>query len=197
MTSHQMITSTNGKATHHQDSFANGPNSAQRSTANRIPITSMGILFLRSGASGEPGTPKDGTIVNPKTAPARAAGRTCASLATGQHATVAGKLVRWFLTALSLAALLPGAAAHADEKLARARNCYACHQVESKLVGPAWRDVATRYARDAQSEARLARKIREGGAGAWGVVAMAPNPAVTDADARALARWVLSLRPAK
>lgn len=136
-------------------------------------------------------------IVNPQTAPARAAWRTRTGLATDHHATVASNLARWFLTAFSLVALLPGAAAHADEKLARARNCYACHQVESKLVGPAWRDVATRYARDAQAEARLAQKIREGGAGAWGVVAMAPNPAVTDAEARALARWVLSLRQAR
>lgn len=136
-------------------------------------------------------------IVNPKTTPARTAWRTRTGLTADRQARVAGILARWFATAFALAAGLPGVSALADEKLARARNCYACHQVETKLVGPAWRDVAARYARDTEAEARLARKIREGGAGAWGVVAMAPNPAVTDAEARALARWVLSLRQAR
>ena len=101
------------------------------------------------------------------------------------------------LRLLTVAIALAGASVPvmADEKLARSRNCFACHQIETKLVGPAWREVAIRYARDPEAELRLARKIREGGAGVWGVIAMAPNPAVTESDARALARWVLSLRP--
>jgi len=136
-------------------------------------------------------------IVNPKSPRTATGWSTRAGLVRARQASGANTLARRFVAVLALAAGLPGLSAHADEKLARARNCYACHQVEGKLVGPAWRDVATRYARDPEAEARLARKIREGGAGAWGVVAMAPNPAVTEADARALARWVLALRPAK
>ena len=160
-------------------------------------MTSKGICFLQRGPSGNPGAPMQGLIVNPKTAPAITASRAHASLGSKRHACATGTLARWLVTVWVLAAGLPHTSVHADERLARARNCYACHQVEAKLVGPAWRDVATRYARDPEAETRLARKIREGGAGAWGVVAMAPNPAVTDADARALARWVLSLKPAK
>ncbi len=99
------------------------------------------------------------------------------------------------LRLLTLASVVIAAPVLADEKLARSRNCFACHQIESKLVGPAWREVALRYARDPEAELRLARKIREGGSGVWGVIAMAPNPAVSESDARALARWVLSLRP--
>ena len=101
------------------------------------------------------------------------------------------------LLTVALALALAGASVPvmADEKLARTRNCFACHQIETKLVGPAWREVAMRYARDPEAELRLARKIREGGAGVWGVIAMAPNPALTESDARVLARWVLSLRP--
>lgn len=99
------------------------------------------------------------------------------------------------LLAVIVAVASASAPLMADEKLARTRNCFACHQIETKLVGPAWREVAIRYARDPEAELRLARKIREGGAGVWGVIAMAPNPAVTESDARALARWVLSLRP--
>ncbi len=135
-------------------------------------------------------------IVNPKTGSSGALRRARPRLRHEASAAFV-RIARACAALVALAAVLPGAPAHADEKLARMRNCYACHQVESKLVGPAWRDVATRYARDPEAEARLARKIREGGAGVWGVVAMAPNPAVTDADARALARWVLSLRPAR
>jgi cytochrome c len=97
--------------------------------------------------------------------------------------------------ALVTAALAVSAgAAFADEKLARERHCLACHRIDGKLVGPSYRDVAARYRGDAAAEVRLAVKIRAGGAGAWGTLAMAPNPAVTEADARLLARWVLSLK---
>jgi cytochrome c len=98
------------------------------------------------------------------------------------------------LVAAALVPLLACAPAVADEKLARARTCFACHQTDRKLVGPAFRDVAARYANDPAALPRLARKIREGGAGSWGTLAMAPNPAVTEADAITLARWVLSLK---
>ena len=91
------------------------------------------------------------------------------------------------------AALLAFASSvQADEKLARARQCFACHKLEGRLVGPSYRDVAARYREDPAAVTRLAAKIRTGGAGAWGTLAMAPNPAVTEADALALARWVLA-----
>jgi cytochrome c len=104
------------------------------------------------------------------------------------------RCARLVLLAAALSGWLAGAPARADEALARQRNCFACHAVEGKLVGPAYRDVAARYAGDTGAEARLALKIRSGGAGVWGQLAMAPNPAVTEAEARQLARWVLGLR---
>lgn len=119
----------------------------------------------------------------------KAFGRAGASL-VGRHAFAGLRLL-----AVAIAVAGASAPVMADERLARSRNCFACHQIESKLVGPAWREVAIRYARDPEAELRLARKIREGGAGVWGVIAMAPNPALSESDARALARWVLSLRP--
>ena len=84
--------------------------------------------------------------------------------------------------------------AFADERLARTRQCFACHHQDRKLVGPSYRDVAARYRDDPVAEARLSVKIRTGGAGAWGTLAMAPNPALTEAESQMLARWVLSLR---
>jgi cytochrome c len=77
-----------------------------------------------------------------------------------------------------------------DAELARAKKCMNCHAVDQKLVGPAFKSVAARYADDHEAEARLATKIREGGAGSWGVVPMPAN-AITQAEAQRLAHWVL------
>ncbi|MFM8386824.1 MAG: c-type cytochrome, partial [Planctomycetia bacterium] len=72
--------------------------------------------------------------------------------------------------------------------------CLACHQVDRKVVGPAFRDIGRRYAGQSGAAEMLARKIRQGGAGAWGAVPMAANPHVSEADARRLAEWVLTLK---
>jgi cytochrome c551/c552 len=61
-----------------------------------------------------------------------------------------------------------------------------------KLVGPGFREVATRYAGDAGAEARLVARVKAGGTGAWGSVPMPAQPQVKDADARALVQWILA-----
>ena len=80
----------------------------------------------------------------------------------------------------------------ADPALASAKNCMACHAVDRKLVGPAFKEVAKKYAADKGAAETLATKIQKGGSGAWGAVPMPANPQVTDADAKKLADWVLS-----
>ncbi len=90
---------------------------------------------------------------------------------------------------LSLAAAAP---AMADEALAKANNCMACHAVDKKLVGPAYKEVAKKYAGDASAAAKLATKIMKGGSGVWGAVPMPANPKVSEADTKKLAAWVLS-----
>ncbi len=77
------------------------------------------------------------------------------------------------------------------EKLLGANGCTACHNVDKKVIGPAFRDVVAKYAGDSAAPARLAAKIRAGGQGAWGNVPMPPNPGLTEKDAQALAGWVL------
>lgn len=79
-------------------------------------------------------------------------------------------------------------------QLAKKKNCLACHAIDKKLVGPSFKDVATKYRSETGAEARLADKIAKGGSGAWGVMAMPPNPQVSEADRKALARFVLSLK---
>jgi cytochrome c len=82
----------------------------------------------------------------------------------------------------------------ADEALAKAKNCMACHAVDKKLVGPAYKDIAKKYAGDANAADMLATKIQKGGAGVWGAIPMPANPQVSDAEAKKLATWVLGLK---
>jgi cytochrome c len=78
-----------------------------------------------------------------------------------------------------------------DLALATAKNCISCHNIDRKVVGPAYRDVAAKYRGDKAAQARLAAKIRSGGGGVWGVVKMPSNPQVSEAEAKQLAGWVL------
>ena len=86
---------------------------------------------------------------------------------------------------------LPVFAADAGADLAKAKTCMACHNVSRKVVGPAFQDVARKYAGNSAAEAMLATKIRKGGSGVWGPVPMPANAQVSEAEALTLSRWVL------
>ncbi|MCC2632774.1 c-type cytochrome [Ramlibacter sp.] len=95
----------------------------------------------------------------------------------------------------ALAALAAvSAPALADQALAQAKNCMACHAVDKKLVGPGYKEVALKYAGQKDAVAKLAGKIIKGGAGVWGPVPMPANPQVSEAEATKLATWVMSLK---
>lgn len=97
-----------------------------------------------------------------------------------------------FLTAAACAgALLLAAPAHANLQLAQKNACMACHGVDKKLVGPSYRDVAKKYAGQADAVAKISDSIRKGGSGKWGPVPMPAQAALSDADTRTLAEWVL------
>lgn len=95
---------------------------------------------------------------------------------------------------LMLAGLVVALPAKADEAMARKYNCLACHTIDKKLVGPAYKDVAKKYAGQADAEAKLVQKVEKGGSGVWGNIPMPPNSAVPDADVKALVKWILSLK---
>lgn len=95
---------------------------------------------------------------------------------------------------LAAALTLVSGSAFASAELAKAKNCLACHQTDKKLVGPSYKEVAAKYASDKDAVAKLAKKIREGGVGAWGQVPMPANPQVTEQEATTLAKWVLSTK---
>jgi cytochrome c len=82
----------------------------------------------------------------------------------------------------------------ASESLAKAKNCTACHANDKKMVGPAYKDVAAKYIGQKDAVDKLAVKISKGGAGVWGAVPMPANPQVSEAEAKALAAWVMTVR---
>ena len=93
-----------------------------------------------------------------------------------------------------IAAVSAAAPAFADAALATSKNCMACHAVDKKLVGPSYKEVATKYAADKGAADKLAAKIVKGGAGVWGAVPMPANAQVSDAEAKTLAAWVLAMK---
>ncbi len=92
----------------------------------------------------------------------------------------------WAATALA------SAPAFASKELAQKNACMACHAVDRKMVGPSFQDVAKKYGGQKEADAMLAGSIKKGGAGKWGPVPMPAQAALSDADARTLAGWVLA-----
>lgn len=100
---------------------------------------------------------------------------------------------RHLLICLAAGALISGTAmADAGADLAKAKNCLACHAVANKVVGPAYKDVAAKYAGQKDAEGKLVQKVLKGGSGVWGAVPMPANAQVSEAEAHTLVKWVLS-----
>lgn len=100
---------------------------------------------------------------------------------------------RSLLVCAAISVLLSNVAlANAD--LAKSKNCMACHAVANKVVGPAYKEVAAKYAGQADAEDKLTQKVLKGGSGVWGAVPMPANNQVSEAEARTLVKWVLSLK---
>jgi cytochrome c len=99
--------------------------------------------------------------------------------------------MKTLIFAAAAAAVVLAAPARADDALAKKYNCLACHQVDKKVVGPAYKDVAKKYKGKSGAAAMLADKVKKGGSGVWGPIPMPPNPAVPDADLKKLVDWIL------
>ena len=95
---------------------------------------------------------------------------------------------------LALAGTLLVSPVFANADLAQKKNCMACHALDKKLVGPAYKDVAAKYAGDKDAVTKLSAKVIKGGSGAWGQVPMPANPQVSEAEAKQLVTWILSVK---
>ena len=98
------------------------------------------------------------------------------------------------LSLIFAASALVAGPAFANADLAQKKNCMACHAVDKKLVGPAYKDVAAKYAGQKDAVDKLSQKVIKGGAGVWGPVPMPANTQVSDAEAKQLVQWILSIK---
>ena len=98
-----------------------------------------------------------------------------------------------YIAIMAAAGVVVAGQAHADEALAKAKNCMTCHAVDKKLVGPSYKDVAAKYKADKSAVATMAAKIKSGGKGNWGQIPMPPNN-VTEDEAKKLATWVMATK---
>ncbi len=100
-------------------------------------------------------------------------------------------------TTLMIAAsvmMLASGSAMANADLAKSKNCMSCHSVDAKILGPSFKDVAKKYAGDKAAEGKLATKVIKGGSGVWGAIPMPANAQVSEAEAKTLVKWILSVK---
>jgi cytochrome c len=100
----------------------------------------------------------------------------------------------FLLMVVTAGSLMIAGQAAADQALAQKSGCLACHGVDKKVLGPAFKDVAAKYKGDKGAEAKLVAKVKTGGSGVWGPIPMPANsPQVKDGDIKSIVKWILSL----
>lgn len=95
---------------------------------------------------------------------------------------------------LTASGLCSAGSAFASEDLFKKSNCMACHAIDQKRLGPSMKEVAAKYKSDDSAVNMLAKKIRAGGVGVWGEMPMPPQPQVSEADAKTLAEYILTIK---
>ena len=90
-------------------------------------------------------------------------------------------------------ALLTSVNSFASQELATAKGCMSCHAIDTRMVGPAYQDVAKKYAGDKTAEDKLVQKVVRGGSGVWGAMPM-PGGMATEAEAKTLVKWILGIK---
>lgn len=94
--------------------------------------------------------------------------------------------------AVVIAAMTVSSGALASPELAKSKNCVACHHPERKMIGPAYKAIAEKYAKDEAAAKMLSEKVRAGGGGNWGPMPMPPQAQVSPEEAETLVKWILS-----
>ena len=103
--------------------------------------------------------------------------------------------IRYLVLLAAGLAFAGNALAESGEELAKKSNCLTCHSVDQKVLGPSFREIAAKYKSDRGAQAALEKKVRSGGAGAWGKMPMpATAMSVSDGDIKNIVQWVLSLK---
>lgn len=95
--------------------------------------------------------------------------------------------------ATALVGILASSMAMANADLAKTKNCMGCHAVDNKVLGPSFKDVVAKYSGQKDAQAELVQSVMKGSSGKWGAIAMPANN-VTEAEAKSLVTWILSLK---
>ncbi|MGB4399899.1 MAG: c-type cytochrome [Daejeonella sp.] len=181
-------TNERGIASTTSDSTASG--SAYKSSDGFAPAAAPVASQSPATTVSAPVAPVDSTATTATTtvsAPVTTATAATAAGATPKPATPA-------VAAAKPAATSNNADIKKGEALISKSDCLACHKVDAKLLGPSYKEVAAKYANNASTVSQLANKIKSGGSGVWGAVPMSPHPALSDDDAKAMVRYILSLK---
>jgi cytochrome c len=115
-------------------------------------------------------------------------------VAERRTAATSGLHMKTFHFATIVTACMVWAPALANQDLAQKKNCMACHAVNQKVIGPSYKEVATKYAGQPDAVAKLVPKVLKGGSGVWGAVPMPANPQVNEAEAKQLVQWIMTLK---
>lgn len=102
------------------------------------------------------------------------------------------KIVPQYALAGLLALAAAPAAANDPQTVARNNQCMSCHKVDTKTLGPSFKEVAAKYKGDPHALSRLTEMVRAGGKGVWGVVPMPPNKSMSDEDLTTVVSWILA-----
>lgn len=186
-------TSTNerGIASATTDSTASG--SAFKSNDGFAPASPASAAGTPAASTPAAITPPDSAATGATPAAAPVAATSTASPSTAPAAPAKAVVTP------PVAAATPAAADNSGdikkgEALVSKSDCLACHKVDAKVLGPSYKDVAAKYPNNAGTISQLASKIKKGGSGVWGAVPMSPHPALSDDDAKAMVRYILSLK---
>ncbi|MGB5108790.1 MAG: c-type cytochrome [Formosimonas sp.] len=95
-------------------------------------------------------------------------------------------------TALLGALGMTSLTASANPQIAKANQCFACHSLDKKIIGPSYQDIAKRYKNEPGAPIKIAEHIRNGVVGVWGSTPMPAKPGISDADMNALIKWMLA-----
>ena len=100
--------------------------------------------------------------------------------------------MKQFAVLIALALPLYVAPVHASPELAAKSKCMTCHQVDKKILGPSFKEIAAKYKDNKTAEAMLADSMLKGAKGKWGKIPMPPQK-IAPVDAQKLSKWILSL----
>lgn len=179
--------------------IACGSSTNERGIASATADSTASGSAYNSHDGFAPGKPSASTTTAAPVAPAAVVSTDSTAVVATAPATTAPATASVPVAAAKPAVAKPAAAdggvdIKKGEALISKSDCFACHKVDVKVLGPSYKDVAAKYPNNAATISQLVEKIKKGGSGVWGAIPMSPHPALSDDDAKAMVKYILSLK---